>query len=177
MIYQLCNQGYEQVSTFTSTAIIRKESLSYFNHLTSNDKIEEIITNIPDSANVIIMNLLPEDLNLDYKTKVDDSGKSYTARASMLLTPQDAALQQLLETYNNEEVVAMFNKNGATHIYGTPQTPLLFTYDEVHSNSGSGNKGYSLDINGRCLGKSKIFESITFNIYKRGLAFTLAGSL
>lgn len=177
MIYQLCNQGYEQVATFYKIAVIKKSSLSAFTHLSSDATILDIITNLPEAANALIINLLPENVRVSYNTRANQSGKSYTAGVQFLVTPQDKNLQSLLNEYNNQEVVVLLDKYAATHIYGTPKSALTFIYNESHSNQGAGEKGYAVQISGECLGSSKIFENITFNIFNRGLAFELAGTL
>lgn len=177
MIYQLCNHNNEQIDTFFKVAVIKKEALSNFTHLDSDETIETIITSLPDSADVFIIDLLPENLRLTSNTKINASGKNYPVKAGFVVTPQDKNLQQLLETYNNQEVVLLLDQHTATYIYGTPLQPLLFKYSELHSSKASGLKGYSIDIDGDSYGAVKLLENIELNIFSRGLAFELAGSL
>ena len=177
MIYNLCNQGNEQNNTFANLSIIKKSSLAAFNHLASDTTVQTIITNIADSSDVINTDLLPENISVSYTTLVDDNGKSYRLSTSFIITPLDKNLQDLLEQYNNQQVILLLKKHNATFLYGTPTSPLLLTYSEQHSNQAQGLKGYAVRISGECLGASKQFEEIEFDIFNRGLAFELAGSL
>lgn len=177
MIYEICNQNHEQIETFSKLSFIKKSSLTPFHFLTPDATVQEIVTNLPDSASALIFNLLPENLSVSYNTRVSDNGKQYPFRSRFLLTPQDKNLQGLLEQYNNEEGIVLIEKPDATHIYGTPQTPVVLTYSEAHANTGQGVKGYDVSISGDCLGSSVILENVSINIFTRGLAFELAGSL
>lgn len=177
MIYQLCNFNHEQIDTFYKVAIINKKALSEFTALSADDAITDIITNLPDTADAIITELLPEDLKLTAGNKISAEGTSFVVRSSFILTPQDRNLQNLLELYQNQEVVMVLDKRLATHIYGTPLQPLLFSYTELHSNKAQGAKGYTISIQGAANGASKILEGVALNIFNRGLAFQLAGSL
>lgn len=177
MIQQLCNKNHEQIDTFYKVAIIQKESLANFSHLTSDDDIETIITSIPDSANALITELLPENLVLSPFSNISRSGVSYQVNASFLITPQDKALKNLLDQYMNKEVVFLLDKHGTTYVYGTTMRPLLMAYDDLHSSKPDGLKGYVIKISGKCYGSHKILEDVYLNIYSRGLAFELTGSL
>lgn len=177
MIYQLCNQGNEQNDTFYSISIVKKSSLPRFNHLTSDTTIETIFTSIADSSDVIITDLLPENLTLSATTRTSNHDKTYSINSSFVLTPLDKNIQTLLEEYNNEEVVVLLKQHNTTFIYGTYTSPLVLTYNEKHGNKAQDLKGYTVFIKGTCLGASKQFETIEFDIFSRGLAFELAGSL
>lgn len=177
MIYQICNINNEQVATFYKAAIIKKDDITYFNHLTSDDDIETLITNLPDTITAFITDLLPENIALPVKSQIDGSGIKWRVACNFTVTPQDKNLQSYLDTFNNTEVVLLLYKYGATYIYGNSLTPLLFSYDEQHDNSGDGSKGYVVGLNGDILGSTKILEEVELNIFTRGLAFTLAGSL
>lgn len=177
MIYQLCNRDHEQNDTFYQVSVIKKSSLADFNHLTSDATIQSIITSLADSSEVIITDLLPENENISCTTRTNDNGKQYAVRAGFTLTPLDKNLQALLEQYNNQEVIVLLKKHNSTFLYGTTLSPLVFTYNELHSNTAQGLKGYSINISGTCLGASKQFEVLEFDIFSRGLAFELAGSL
>lgn len=177
MIYNLCNQGNEQNDTFHSISVIKKSSLALFNHLTADATIQSIITSLAESSEAIILDLLPENVSLTATTGKDDNGKFYNVNNGFTLTPLDKNLQTLLEQYNNQEVVVLLKKNTSTFLYGTTTSPLLFTYNELHDSTAQGLKGYSISLRGKCLGASKQFEVLEFDIFNRGLAFDLAGSL
>ena len=177
MIVKVCNQGNEQNDTFHSVSIIKRSSLSPFNHLTADAAIQTIITNLPDSSDVLNADLLPENASVNASTTPDANGKAYNVSSNFTITPLDKNLQNLLEVYNNQEVILLLNKHNRTFLYGTYTSPLLLTYNELHSNQAQGLKGYTINIRGKCLGISKQFEVLEFDIFNRGLAFDLAGSL
>jgi hypothetical protein len=178
MIQELCNIGNEhQIDTFFKIAIFEVSQLPYFNNLTSDETIENIITNIPDTSQVLIAELLPKNIRVDAGSKITDQGVVYTPNIAFTLTPQDKNLQALLEKYQNKEVITLISKRQTSYLYGTKAQPLLFEYDPIHSNDPSVLKGYAIKMYGEVLGAEKLFENITFNIYSRGLAFTLAQEL
>jgi hypothetical protein len=177
MIYELCNIGHEQNDTFYRLSIIKKSSLAAFNHLTADATVLQIITDLSASSDAINLDLLPENLSHNASTITNDNGKEYSVSSSFVLTPLDKNLQTLLELYNNEEVVYLLKTHSSTFVYGTTLSPLVFTYNELHSNQAQGLKGYTVNLRGRCLGTSKQFEFTEFDIFDRGLAFELAGSL
>lgn len=175
MIQEICNRGHEHhIDTFHKVAIFEATQLPFFSHLTADSVIEGIITNIPDSAQVLITELLENNLNLSHTSGFSAAGKLFTTNMGFTITPQDKNLQQLLDTYNNKEVVVLVSKRGTSHLYGTQLQPLLFKYDELNSPSPAAPKGYSITIAGSGYGTSKLYENIEFNIYSRGLAFVLA---
>lgn len=177
MIYQLCNYNHEQIDTFYKVALIKKSSLSEFTSLSADDAITTIITNLPDTADAIITELLPENLKLSASNRITNEGAAFNISASFVLTPQDRNLQNLLELYNNQEVVMVLDKRLSTHIYGTSLQPLLLQYGELHSSKAQGLKGYTISLQGATNGATKILEGVSLNIFNRGLAFQLAGSL
>ncbi|MGB5818834.1 MAG: hypothetical protein WBG90_05065 [Saonia sp.] len=175
MIHQLCNIGHEHhIDTFYRVAVFEAGQMPSFNHLTDLGTVEDIITNIPDSAQVFLTDLLPNNIRVTHRTRISAAGKLFSNDISFLLTPQDKNLQDLLNTYNNREVIAMVSKRNTTHLYGTSDRPLLLRYDELNNPQPNSLKGYSIKINGNTYGTSKLFESVDFNIYSRGLAFELA---
>lgn len=177
MINQLCNIGNEQTETFYKLSIIQTKTLTSFNYLTKDATIESIISTLPDVTDVINVDLLPENLSLSYTSRVGDYDQQFNAAASFILTPLDKNLNTLLKSYNNREVILLLYNHKATYLYGTTQTPLVFTYNEQHSSSAQGLKGYAIDIRGEGIGASKQFSEVEFEIFNRGLAFQLQGSL
>lgn len=178
MIQQLCNTGNEHyIDTFYKVAILEASQLPYFSNLSADASVEGIITNLPDSAQVLLTDLLPDNLQLAHGSRFSAHGTLHTTTATFLLTPQDKNLQQLLDTYNNKEVVLLVSKRNTSHLYGTQTQPLLFSYSEVNAPQPSTLKGYAITIAGDGYGASKLFENIIFNIYSRGLAFELAQTI
>lgn len=175
MIHELCNKGNEHhIDTFYKIAVFEASQLPYFSHMTKDDAIEDIITNLPDSSQVLITDLLENNLNVGHTTRLSASGKLFSTNITFTITPQDKNLQQLLDTYNDKEVVVLVSKRTTSHLYGTSIQPLVFKYDELNSPVPSVIKGYNITISGSGYGNGKIFEDIEFNIYSRGLAFELA---
>lgn len=175
MIQEICNIGNEHlIDTFYKVAIFEASQLTKFNHLTSDATIQSIFDTVPDDYQVLLTELLPKNINVSNPSKVNSAGIMYNTSISFIVTPQDKNLQNLLETYNNKEVVALVSKRNTTHIYGTSAQPLLFSYSELNSNKPDGIKGYTINLEGEGYGAGKIFENIIFTIYSRGLAFQLA---
>lgn len=175
MIQELCNIGNEHlIDTFYKIAVFEASQLTPFNHLTPYDTIKTILETVPDDFQVLLTDLLPEDITVKNPPSISDNGVINKTSISFTLTPQDKNLQDLLETYINQEVVVLVSKRNTHHLYGTSSQPLLFSYQEINANKPNAIKGYDVNISGESYGTTKLFEDITFNIYNRGLAFTLA---
>lgn len=178
MIQELCNIGNEHlIDTFYKVAILEATQLEMFNHLTPDDTIQSILDTIPDSHQVLITDLLPDSISVSNPAKLSESGVTNTTSISFVVTPQDKNLQTLLNTYQNQEVVALVSKRGTSHLYGTQAQPLLFKFSELNNPKPNGLKGYTISISGTGYGDTKIFEAIEFTIYNKGLAFQLAEPL
>ncbi|SDT15312.1 hypothetical protein SAMN05192545_2887 [Maribacter dokdonensis] len=178
MIQRLCNTGNEHyIDTFTQVAILEASQLPYFSHLSTDDKVEQLITNLPDSAQVLITDLLPNNISVLHTPRFSSAGTLHNTAVSFLITPQDKNLQALLNTYQNKEVVVLVSKHNTSHLYGTAAQPLLFSFSEANSPAPEQQKGYAISINGDGYGTSKLYEEVVFNIYSRGLAFELAQSI
>lgn len=175
MIYELCNLGNEHhIDTFYRVALFKADSFPYFSHLTKDANVEDMITNLADSSDVIISELLPNNIGVSQNTRFSSSGKLYVTNIGFTLTPQDKNLQGLLDGYNAQEVVVLVSKRNTSHLYGTKAQPLTMTYSELNSPQASSIKGYGIQIAGESYGRPRLFEHIDFNIYDRGLAFELA---
>jgi len=178
MINQICNTNTEHhIDTFYKIAIIKAKDISYFDEFYSDEEIDQLITNIPSTAEVIITDFLPKKNNIKTSTKIDSAGTVYNTSISFIITPQDKNLQRLLETYQNKEVVVLISKRNTSHLYGTKAIPFIFKYSPKNSNDAKVVKGYDIQIIGNSIASEKIFEEIQFNIYDRGLAFQLAQQL
>ena len=178
MIQELCNTGNENhIDTFYKIAILEKSHLPNFNPLTPNATIKSYIENLPDSAQVLITDLLPKNIIVTNTPTISNSGVLHSTSISFMLTPLDENLQALLETYLNKEVIVLISKRTTSHLYGTQAQPLLFSYAPSHSNDPAVIKGYKISIKGKTYAADKQFEDVAFNIYTRGLAFQLAQEL
>lgn len=178
MIYNLCNTRNEHhIDTYHEVAIIESTQLAKFNHLTPDATIVDIITNLPDTSKAFITDLLPENIRPTGQTRIGSNGMVFPVSIAFTQTPQDKSILELLESYNNQLVIALVKKRGSSFLYGTSEQPLLFSFDELNSNNHQTIKGYSVSIEGSGYGHSKIFEDIQFNIFNRGLAFQLSEDL
>lgn len=175
MITKICNTGNEHhIDTFYKIAIILADDLPKFSHLTNNNTIKEYITNLPDTAQVLITDLLPKNLSISNPTIIGSNGTTKKIAISFLLTPLDKNLQTLLAEFNNKEVIVLLSKRSTDNLYGTTLQPLLFSYSPKHSNNPSEIKGYTVSCSGETYSECIFYENIEFNIYTRGLAFELA---
>lgn len=180
MIYNLANLVEENnFDTFHKATIIEASQLPTFNYLSNKQNILTVLNSIPPSAQAMVVPFLQENFNLANATQIKNGNKHYSTSFSFPLVPQDAAMQELLETYNNRLVVAFITRHSHSQLYGTQAQPLLFTFDELHANNTTGLKGYTLKMSGEGYGPPLYFEGAEadFPIVQRGLAFKLAGTL
>jgi len=178
MISKICNTGNEHhIDVFYKIAIFEKNGVANFSHFMDDDDIYQIFETIPDTAQVLMTDLLPQNLNFKNSTKITKSGILHNVAIDFLITPQDKKLQDLLETYQNKEMVVLLSKTNTTHVVGTTINPLLFVYEPVNDNKPNALKGYKIKLKGSTLGPERIFDHINFTVYNRGLAFTLPQNL
>ncbi|MCC4228393.1 hypothetical protein [Zunongwangia profunda] len=180
MIQNLCNiYGDENFDTFYKAMIIEASQLPKFNHLTKEQEVLTMINNLPQEFQAMTIRFLPERFSLGNRTRIQRGSRLYETDFSLPLVPQDANIQNLLETYNNKEVVVLITRHTHSHLYGTSEQPLLFTYEELHNPAPSGLKGYTLSMANESYGAPLYFagNEAEFPIINRGLAFQLAGSL
>ena len=180
MIYNLCNLIDESnLDVFYKITIIEATQLPHFDHLTPKDEILNIINGIPLTFKAMLIPLLPEKYSLSNTDASRELNTAWNTRISFPVVPQDEALRDLLEGYNNKDVVAFISRITHAHLYGTHAQPLRFSYDELHSTSPSGLKGFTINLSGTGYGPAKYFagKDVDFPINTKGLSFTLAGSL
>jgi len=180
MIQNLCNLVNESnFDTFYKATIIETSQLPEFDDLTPDQDILSILNSLPDSFNAMVIPFLPEKFNLSSNSAPNNDNASFQHALSFPLVPQDAAIKNLLERYNNKLVVAFISKISQSILYGTQAQPLYFKYDELHAASRTGLKGYTLSMQGKTYAAPIYFEGRQeeFPVTNRGLAFQLAGSL
>ena len=177
MIYQICNNDHEQIETFFKIAIIKKTAFNYFNHLVSDSALQTLIENIPENAEAMIIDLLPENLDINANSRIGSGGSYWRVRANFTVTPLDRALQDLLEQYLNQEVIILLERYGSNSVYGTTEKPLIFSYAERHDSQAQNLRGYTVNISGDTLAGSRILDNVEIDFYSRGLAFQLARDL
>ncbi|HEA19966.1 MAG TPA: hypothetical protein ENH87_03510 [Pricia antarctica] len=145
--------------------------------MSPSNKIEGIISALPDESKAFTAELLYNNVRVSHRSQISAQGRLWSNDIGFTLTPQDANLKNLLDDFNNEEVVVLLSKRGSTHLYGFNIQPLLFTYDELNSPLPTDIKGYSISISGNTYGSAQLYESVELDIYERGLAFELADQL
>ena len=180
MIYNLCNLVDEtNLDLFYKITIIEASQLPTFNHLSNKDDILNIINGIPSTFKAMIIPLLPEKLSLSHSDASRELNNRWSTRINFPVVPQDSAIQDLLNTYNNRDVVAFISRVTHSHLYGTQAQPLRFSFDELHSSTPSGLKGFTINLSGSGYGPAKYYagKAADFEVVTKGLAFTLAGSL
>lgn len=180
MIQNLCNLVEDvNFDIFYKATIIEASQLPNFDHLTPNSEILGIINSLPESFQAMVVPFLREKFTITDGTRLNNSNVNFSPRISFPLVPQDAAIQELLNTYNNKEVVLFVSRLTHSYLYGTSAQPLLFTFDELHATTPTGLKGYTLNMQGDNYGPATYFagRESEFPVLNRGLAFQLAGSL
>lgn len=180
MIHNLSNIVAENnFDTFYKATIIEASQLPDFNYLSPKDTILTVLNSLPPSAQAMVVPFLLESLSLSSSTQIKNGNKHYSTSLSFPLVPQDAAMQELLESYNNRLVVAFITRHTHSQLYGTQAQPLVFTFDELHAQNPTGLKGYTLRMSGDGYGPPLYFagSETDFPIVQRGLAFQLSGSL
>lgn len=180
MIHNLCNLVDENnLDTFYKILIAEASALPVFDNLTPKEEVLGILNSLPDSYQAMVVPFLPEKLGLSSNARPRNSEVGWQHSISFPLVPQDTALQELLESYNNREVVALITRLNQSQLYGTQAQPLVFSYGELHSPNATGLKGFNIGIQGDTYAPALYFAGTEadFPVLNRGLAFTLAGTL
>lgn len=179
-MYNLCNLvQQDNLDTFYKVLIASKEDLPPFDELTPQDEIIAIMNSLPESFKAFTFPFLPDKHNVNAGFRSINGSTGHNVSVSAPLVPQDRAIKELLDDYQNTEVVVLLTRIEHSVLFGTQAQPLLFTYDEMHSSNKTGLKGYSLNMSGTTYGSPLYFEGreSEFPVINRGLAFQLAGSL
>ncbi|TXK73938.1 hypothetical protein [Mesonia sp. HuA40] len=180
MVYNFCNQQLDaSLDTSKTISIIKKSHLPLFNHLDRKKSILQVLNSLPDTADAIHMPFLIEKNSINAATNVRNQNEAWSLSIQFPFTPQNANVLQVLNTYNNTEVVALIHKTNSAKLYGTSLQPLLFTFEEINSPVPQSLKGFSISITGRTYGSPLYFtnQEITENPIVQGLAFPLSGPL
>lgn len=180
MIHNLCNLVDDvNFDLFYKATIIEASQLPNFDHLSLNDDILGIVNSLPESFQAMVVPFIHEKFSLSDGTRINNGNINFNPKLSLPIVPQDANVQQLLNTFNNRQVVVLVTRRSHSYLYGTSAQPLLFTYSELHANNPTGLKGYTLNMQGDSYGPALYFagRESEFPVIRRGLAFELAGSL
>lgn len=180
MIHNLCNLVDDSnLDNFYKILICEATQLPSFNELTPKAEVLGIMNSIPAEFQAMVVPFLREKHNLSSAPQDNNGNIKWRHSVSFPLVPQDEAIQSLLETYNNKEVVSFLVRVTHSHLYGTQQQPLIFSYSELHSPNKTGLKGFTLSMQGETHAPAFYFagNESEFPVINRGLAFPLAGSL
>lgn len=180
MIHNLCNLVEEEnLITFYKPTIIEAAQLPRLDHLSLNDTILGIVDILPESFQAMVVPFIRERFTLSVGTRINKGNINFNPRLSLPIVPQDANVQELLESFNNKQTVVMVTKRNYSYLYGSSVQPLLFTYSEMHATNPIGLKDYNLNMQGDTYGPALYFlgSEIDFPVLRRSLAFELAGTL
>jgi len=180
MIYNLCNLIDEtNLDSFYKILIVEASKLPAFDHLTPKNEVLGIINSLPESFQAMVVPFMRDKHSLSSSPKNNNGNTIWNHGISFPVVPQDEAIQDLLESFQNREVVAFMVRITHSHLYGTQLQPLLFSYDELHSPNKLGLKGFTISLQGETYGAPMYFagSEAEFPVINRGLAFQLAGSL
>jgi len=180
MIYNLCNLVDDSnLDNFYKILICEASQLPSFNDLTPKAEVLGIMNSLPEEFQAMVIPFIREKHSLSSSPNSNNGNINWRHSISFPLVPQDEAIQSLLETFHNKQVVAFLVRVTHSHLYGTQQQPLLFSYSELHAPNKTGLKGFSLSLQGETYGKAFYFagNEAEFPVINRGLAFQLAGSL
>jgi hypothetical protein len=119
------------------------------------------------------------DHSVQNPTRLKDSSVSHSVGISFPVGPQNEALRNVLETYQNKLVVTLLKKSNLHYLYGSSLHPLTFIYQELHGANYEDQKGYSINIEGFSPAQPKLFTQVEIdeNPIINGLAFDLAQDL
>ena len=178
MLHTIINQQNDNnLDTFYKAIIYLAKDFPKFNRFTSNENLSEILSNINNTATVLFLDLLPENITVSNSTVVNNTSKSFTTNIKSTITPQTESIQNALSVFNNKEVFICLQKRETQHLYGSTKEPLLLTFNELHSEQPGKVKGYIININGTTIEKTRFVNITEFNLVSRLLASPLASGL
>ena len=175
MIHNICNIGDESnISTFNKIVIYEASQFIKFDRFLSNLDLDALLKELPDSAQVFFTDLLPQNIRVSNRTTIKNSLETFKTSINFVITPQSEERHNILKTYNNKEVFVLLIKPDNQHLYGTSKEPLLFKFDELHSNKPGDLKGFTINMNGTSIEAPRYVSTSEYNIFSRTLAFELA---
>ena len=175
MIYNIDNLDTENnIDVFSKIVIYEATQFSDFDRFSTDSDIDLLLKNITNTANVLFTDLLPENLSISHNSVVKNTLTNFLTSIKLSITPQTKERQAALKSFNNKEVFILLIKHSTQHLYGTSKEPLIFKYDEIHSNKRKVLKGFRLTVSGSTTEDSRDVSVDDFNFFSRTLAFPLA---
>lgn len=178
MLHTILNtQNDHNLDTFSKIIIYNAKDFVNFNRFTSINDLDNILSNINTNANVLFLDLLPENIRVNQTTAIQNNSKTFRTSISFTVTPQTEQIQEILSKFNNKEVFVCIKKVENQHIYGSTKEPLLFTFSELHNQQPGKIQGYTVSISGITIEKSRFITLSQINTIERLLASPLASQL
>lgn len=173
-----CIYRERDLRVFNQIFIVEATQLPLFSHLSKNEDVLTILNSIPETFQAMHM-ALKFDHSVQNPTQLENNSTRNNVAISFPVGPQDQALRNVLDTYQNKEVVALLKKSNMHYLYGSSLHPLTFIYQELHGSNNEDQKGYSITLQGFAPAQPKLFTQaeIDANPIINGLAFELAQSL
>ncbi len=166
----------ENIKFFKSIVIVHRKHLSDFNEHTHEERLIEIINNIPESADALHIKLLPDNLTPRVSHKSGKMGKYSDVKMNFDVIGQSQHAEDLFDSFHNEPVIGIVYSEEETAIYGTKVTPLIFSYKEVNPRATQYH-GYQISLAAKVYGKTKRLGRLNVAFVNNGLAFTLARTI
>lgn len=157
--------------------IVKSKYLGTFSNYTKTETVREILNNISSESEALLIDLLPNELNVSVSSKKANLGKYSNITIKASLVDQNAEAEALLDDFDNTQVIAIELSNNNSVIYGHKITPLLFGYSEINPTSETKFTGYKLNLTGKVFGKPIRIADSSFEFVNNGLAFDLARTI
>lgn len=170
-------QNDHNLDVFTKLVIYKANQFNSFDRFSSDETIDGILTTVNENADILYIDLLPENLKVSHSQTSKNNSLSYRNSINFVVTPQTKAIQTILQKFKNAEVFVCLQKVDTQHLYGTPKQPLLFAYSELNNVSHGKIKGYTIYISGKTIEESRFVNKADFDFVSKLLASPLATPL
>ena len=170
-------QNDNNLDVFIKAVIYTADHVNKFDRFTTLEDLETYLTNINENANVLTLDLFPDDVSINHVPTIKKTSKLFSTKINFKVTPQTETIQSVLKKYNNKEVFIVLQKNETQHLYGNSKQPLLLTYSELHNTSHGKIKGYTVSISGKTTEEVRYINIGDFNIIERLLSSPLSAGL
>ena len=170
-------QNDQNLDVFNKICIYKASHFFGFDRFTGISELETILTTVSDAADILLLNLLPDNLQVKFNSVVRNNSLNYTTNISFIVTPQSPEIKEILNKFQNQEVFVCLQKNNFQHLYGTSKQPLLLTINELNNVKHGRVKGFSIRISGNTLEPSRFIELTEIEIISKLLSAPLVSSI